>query len=72
MPNSKQNANRNHLLNASRHHALATSRPSHPTQGFQTVCTVASLNFSLLQDFDAENISLPLTWAADPSKSRSL
>ena len=39
-------------------------------QGFQTVCTVASRNFSLLEEYDAENISLPLTWTADPSKSR--
>jgi len=38
--------------------------------GFQTVCTVASRNFSLLEEYDAENISLPLTWTADPSKSR--
>lgn len=41
-------------------------------QGFQTVCTVASRNFTLLQDTDAENISLPLTWVGDPSKSRFL
>ena len=39
-------------------------------QGFQTVCTVASRNFNLLTDTDAENISLPLSWAADPAKSR--
>lgn len=38
--------------------------------GFQTVCTVASRNFTLLQDTDAENISLPLTWVGDPSQSR--
>jgi hypothetical protein len=43
----------------------------HP-QGFQTVCTVASRNFSLLQETDAENISLPLTWSADPTASRLL
>lgn len=39
-------------------------------QGFETVCTVASRNFSLLQEVDAENISLPLTWSADPTTSR--
>jgi len=39
-------------------------------QGFQTICTVASRNFSLLEEYDAENISLPLTFTADPSKSR--